>query len=98
MHELIMACMFHRLRGYLLLMQVLPTPTPRLFLCVWCPDTAVDVPVTFDLYGEDEIFQAKTIIGARYVLDWYFHGTEFVEFIVFDVLRFVREGIFGYVL
>jgi hypothetical protein len=65
------------------------------FFWFWCADTVVDVPVTFDLSGEDEIFQGTTVIGARHVLDWYFHGTEFVEFIIFDVLRFVQEGILG---
>ena len=70
-------------------------PPQAFFFGFWCSDTVVDVSVTLDLYGEDKVFQGKTVIGTRHVLDWYFHGTEFIEFIVFDVLR---EGIFGYVL
>ena len=46
----------------------------------------VDVSVTADISCEDKFFPKETVIRTRYVLDWDFHRTEFVEFVIFDVL------------
>ena len=70
-----------------------PSPlTPRRPFSLSLGPDVVDVSVTLDLSCEDKVFQGKAVVGARHVLDWYFHGTEFVEFIVFDVLRLCRRG------
>jgi hypothetical protein len=73
-----MACMFHRLRGYLLLMQVFPLERLELMI--------VDVSVTIDIFGQNKVFQEKTASWACYVLGWDFYGSEPFEFAVFDVL------------
>jgi hypothetical protein len=52
----------------------------------------VDVPVAAHFFSKDNVFQGKTVVGPRHVLDWYFHGTEFVEFVVFDVLISCLRG------
>ena len=46
----------------------------------------VDVPITVNIPCANQIFQKETTPRPCDVLDRNFHGTEFIEFIVFDVL------------
>ena len=50
------------------------------------PADVLDVPVTLDISREDKVLQGTTVIGPRHVLGRYFHGSEFIKFVVFDVL------------
>ena len=57
-----------------------------------------DVSITVDFFGSHKVFQETTVIGTCHVLGGDIHGTEFVEFVVFDVLgggnglEFVQVG------
>lgn len=48
----------------------------------------IDVSITVDIPCEDKILPGTAVIGPCHVLDWYFHGTEFIKFIISDVLIF----------
>jgi len=48
----------------------------------------VDATVTADFPRTDKVFPRETVAWTRHVLGGNFHGTEFVEFIVFDVLNY----------
>ena len=123
-----MACMFRRLRGYLLLMQVPHFPSGTIIPPLTClsiipfPNTyyldapfphvsqaplsilsfpanaspredvslnsvlTVDVPITVNIPCSNKVLQKASITRTCNVLGWNFHWTEFIEFIVFDVL------------
>jgi hypothetical protein len=53
----------------------------------------VDVPIAVDIPCADEIFQNETTPRPCDVLDWNFHGAEFIEFVVFDVLAMDTGGL-----
>lgn len=55
--------------------------------------TWVDVSVTAYISCEDEILQKETVAGTRHVLGGNLHGTEFVEFVVFDVLMLLNSRV-----
>ena len=46
----------------------------------------VDVPITVNIPCSNKVLQKASITRTRNVLGWNFHWTEFIEFIVFDVL------------
>jgi hypothetical protein len=47
-----------------------------------------DVSITVDIPCKDKVLSGATVIGPCHVLGWYLHRTEFIEFIIFDVLAF----------